>query len=54
MVTKNRVDAGVVAASKIELANKIKDQIAVFNQLAVDDAEFRKLVLIYIKPEVKY
>jgi hypothetical protein len=46
--------AGVLATSRIELANHTKDVLAEFNREAQDDKHFRELVLAYFKPEVKF
>jgi|GEM_PF-6400672 len=53
MVTET-IPTGVLASSRIELANKVKDTLAEFNREAVDDKNFRELVLAYFKPDIKY
>ena len=54
MTKEIKVDRGIIAATCIEKDNKYKEIIAEFNLNAHDDADFRKLVLAYFKPEIKF
>jgi hypothetical protein len=54
MVTRTSGSPNIVAASKIELANRIKAKLAEFNRTAVSDTDFRVKVMEYFKPEKSF